>query len=228
MSQLPFERLPLAVPAAAVIERGCGVDAGLHQSRKALAKACLTFRTPASSWLSARDVGGCGAQLRQRLHSAAAGRNPDEAAYMAKWWCTEQQGKVTDGMPAVCFFAAGCYVGPPDCGMYADARIQRILRGTTIMKDLITMVYARPTTCIALAGVRIVEFYQLDHVGRMLADMGAVVIVVARPRKSAVAAQLGGEGDNRCGAASRPVLLDQAQKDDLAGSGWHLCRPLMG
>ena len=66
-----------------------------------------------------------------------AGTLYDEAAYMAKWWCTEQQGKVTDE----CLQRFGGYgdmVVHPIARLYADARFQRIHGGTTeIMKDLI-------------------------------------------------------------------------------------------
>ena len=61
----------------------------------------------------------------------------DEAAYMAKWWCTEQQGKVTDECLQL-FGGYGYMAEYPIARLYADARIQRIYGGTTeIMKDLI-------------------------------------------------------------------------------------------
>jgi acyl-CoA dehydrogenase len=61
----------------------------------------------------------------------------DEAAYMAKWWCTEQQGKVTDECLQL-FGGYGYMSEYPIARLYADARVQRIYGGTTeIMKDLI-------------------------------------------------------------------------------------------
>ena len=61
----------------------------------------------------------------------------DEAAYMAKWWCAEQQGKVTDECLQL-FGGYGYMTEYPIARLYADARIQRIYGGTTeIMKDLI-------------------------------------------------------------------------------------------
>ena len=61
----------------------------------------------------------------------------DEAAYMAKWWCTEQQGKVTDeGLQL--FGGYGHRAEYPIARLYTDVRIQRIHGGNTeIMKDLI-------------------------------------------------------------------------------------------
>jgi len=57
-----------------------------------------------------------------------------------------------------------------------------------------------PLTCI-----RIVEFEGIGPgplAGRMLADMGAQVTVVARPQKNAVSERIGGATTTRGGAAS--------------------------
>ena len=66
-----------------------------------------------------------------------------------------------------------------------------------------------------LTGVRIVEFEGIGPgplAGRMLADMGAEVTVIARPQQSAVAAQLGGGGDNPLRRGKTVVLLDLKQE----------------
>ena len=61
----------------------------------------------------------------------------DEAAYMAKWWCTEQQGKVTDECLQL-FGGYGYMAEYPIARLYADARVQRIYGGANeIMKVLI-------------------------------------------------------------------------------------------
>lgn len=65
-----------------------------------------------------------------------------------------------------------------------------------------------------LTGVRIVEFEGIGPgplAGRMLADMGAEVTVIARPQQGAVAAQLGGTGDNPLRRGKTVVLLDLKQ-----------------
>ena len=63
----------------------------------------------------------------------------DEAA-MAKWWCTELQGRVVDA----CVQLHGGYgymTEYPVARAYADARITRIYGGTTeIMKEIISKV----------------------------------------------------------------------------------------
>ena len=65
-----------------------------------------------------------------------------------------------------------------------------------------------------LAGVRVVEFEGLGPgplAGRMLADMGAEVTVIARPQPPAVAAQLGGLGENTLRRGKQLLLLDLKQ-----------------
>jgi acyl-CoA dehydrogenase len=65
------------------------------------------------------------------------GKLEPEAAYMAKWWCTEQQCKVIDECLQL-FGGYGYMAEYPIARMYADARVQKIYGGTNeIMKDLI-------------------------------------------------------------------------------------------
>ncbi len=70
-----------------------------------------------------------------------------------------------------------------------------------------------------LAGVRIVEFEGIGPgplAGRMLADMGAEVTVIARPQKGAVSEKLGGGGENPLRRGKTVVLLDLKQADAKA------------
>ena len=65
-----------------------------------------------------------------------------------------------------------------------------------------------------LSGIRIIEFEGIGPgplAGRMLADMGAEVTVIARPQQGAVAAQLGGGGENPLRRGKRVLLLDLKQ-----------------
>ncbi|CAN5243122.1 CaiB/BaiF CoA-transferase family protein [soil metagenome] len=67
-----------------------------------------------------------------------------------------------------------------------------------------------------LTGVRIVEFEGIGPgplTGRMLADMGAEVTVIARPQKGGLAEKLGGAGDNQLRCGKTVVLLDLKQAD---------------
>ncbi|QEE26465.1 acyl-CoA dehydrogenase [Rhodanobacter glycinis] len=138
MSQLPYERLLLAVPAAAVIELAVELTVEYTKSRKAFGQSVFEFQNTryklAECATMAHIVRTFVNDCIQRLLD---GKLDDEAAYMAKWWCTEQQGKVTDECLQL-FGGYGYMVEYPIARLYADARVQRIYGGTTeIMKDLI-------------------------------------------------------------------------------------------
>jgi acyl-CoA dehydrogenase len=138
MSQLPYERLLLAVPAAAVIERAVEVTVEYTRQRKAFGQSLSDFQNTrfklAECATLAHVVRSFVNDCIQRLLD---GTLDDEAAYMAKWWCTEQQHKVTDECLQL-FGGYGYMVEYPIARMYADSRVQRIYGGTTeIMKDLI-------------------------------------------------------------------------------------------
>lgn len=67
-----------------------------------------------------------------------------------------------------------------------------------------------------LTGVRIVEFEGIGPgplAGRMLADMGAAVTVIARPEKGAVTERLGGMDESPLRRGKTVVLLDLKQAD---------------
>ena len=138
MSQLPYERLLLCVPAAAVIERAVELTVEYTGQRKAFGQSVSDFQNTrfklAECATTAHVVRTFVNDCIQRLLD---GTLDDEAAYMAKWWCTEQQGKVTDECLQL-FGGYGYMAEYPIARLYADARIQRIYGGTTeIMKDLI-------------------------------------------------------------------------------------------
>lgn len=138
MSQLPYERLMLAVPAAAVIEKAVALTVEYTKNRKAFGQTVFDFQNTrfklAECATMAHVVRGFVNDCTQRLLD---GTLDDEAAYMAKWWCTEQQCKVTDECLQL-FGGYGYMSEYPIARLYADARIQRIYGGTNeIMKDLI-------------------------------------------------------------------------------------------
>ena len=138
MSQLSYERLFLCVPAAAVIERAVELTVAYTQQRKAFDHSVFDFQNTrfklAECATIAHVVRSFVNDCIQRL---VDGTLDQEAAYMAKLWCTEQQGKVTDECLQL-FGGYGYMVEYPIARMYADARVQRIYGGTSeIMKDLI-------------------------------------------------------------------------------------------
>jgi alkylation response protein AidB-like acyl-CoA dehydrogenase len=66
-----------------------------------------------------------------------AGQLTAEEAAMAKYWCTELQGRVTD-MGVQLHGGYGFMTEYPIARAYADARVTRIYGGTTeIMKEII-------------------------------------------------------------------------------------------
>lgn len=138
MSQLPYERLLLAVPAAAVIERAVELTVAYTKDRKAFGERVFDFQNTrfklAECATLAHVVRSFVNDCTQRLLD---GTLDDEAAYMAKWWCTEQQCRVTDECLQL-FGGYGYTVEYPIARLYADSRVQRIYGGTNeIMKDLI-------------------------------------------------------------------------------------------
>lgn len=138
MSQLPYERLLIAVPAAAVIERALELAVDYSRQRKAFGQPISEFQNTrfklAECATIAHVVRSFVNDCIQRL---VDGTLDDQAAYMAKWWCTEQQGKVVDECLQL-FGGYGYIEEYPIARLYADARVQRIYGGTTeIMKDLI-------------------------------------------------------------------------------------------
>ncbi|MFJ4291836.1 acyl-CoA dehydrogenase family protein [Cupriavidus sp. NPDC089707] len=138
MSQLPYERMLLAVPAAAVIERAVELTLEYTQQRKAFGQTLYDFQNTrfklAECATLAHVVRTFVNDCVQRLLD---GQLDDTAAYMAKWWCTEQQCKVTDECLQL-FGGYGYMTEYPIARLYADARVQRIYGGANeIMKELI-------------------------------------------------------------------------------------------
>jgi acyl-CoA dehydrogenase len=145
MSQLPYERMLLAVPAAAVIERAVELTLEYTQQRKAFGQSLYDFQNTrfklAECATLAHVVRGFVNDCIQRMLD---GTLDDTAAYMAKWWCTEQQGKVTDECLQL-FGGYGYMVEYPIARLYADARVQRIYGGANeIMKELIARGLSAP------------------------------------------------------------------------------------
>ena len=138
MSQLPYERMLLAVSAAAVIERALEVTVDYTKERKAFGQSVFDFQ---NTRFKLAEVATMAHVVRTFVNDCTQrlldGTLDNEAAYMAKWWCSEQQCKVTDECLQL-FGGYGYMAEYPIARMYADARVQRIYGGTTeVMKDLI-------------------------------------------------------------------------------------------
>ena len=138
MGQLPYERLLIAVPAAAVIEQALALTVDYTQQRKAFGQALYDFQNTrfklAEVATTAHIVRTFVNDCIQRLLD---GTLDDEAAYMAKWWCTEQQCRVTDECLQL-FGGYGYMAEYPIARLYAASRVQKIYGGANeVMKDLI-------------------------------------------------------------------------------------------
>ncbi|CAN5789040.1 acyl-CoA dehydrogenase family protein [soil metagenome] len=138
MSQLPYERMLLAISAAAVIERALEVTVDYTKERKAFGQSVFDFQ---NTRFKLAEVATMAHVVRTFVNDCTQrlldGTLDNEAAYMAKWWCSEQQCKVTDECLQL-FGGYGYMAEYPIARMYADARVQRIYGGTTeVMKDLI-------------------------------------------------------------------------------------------
>jgi acyl-CoA dehydrogenase len=138
MGQLPYERLLLAVGAAASIERALELTVDYTRGRRAFGQSVFDFqnsRFKLAECATLAHVVRC--FVNDCIQRLLDGTLDDEAAYMAKWWCTEQQARVVDECLQL-FGGYGYMTEYPIARLYADARVQRIYGGTTeIMKDLI-------------------------------------------------------------------------------------------
>ena len=138
MSQLPYERMLVAMSAVAVMERAVELTVEYARHRKAFDKSLAELQNTrfklaecaTTAHIARVFVNDC----IQRLVDHTL---DNEAAYMAKWWCTEQQCRVTDECLQL-FGGYGYMLEYPIARLYADARAQKIYAGTNeIMKELI-------------------------------------------------------------------------------------------
>ena len=138
MSQLSYERLFLCVPAAAAVERAVELTLDYTRQRKAFGQAVFDFQNTRFKLAECATIAHVMRSfVNDCIQRLIDGTLDQEAAYMAKLWCTEQQGKVTDECLQL-FGGYGYMTEYPIARMYADSRVQRIYGGTSeVMKDLI-------------------------------------------------------------------------------------------
>ncbi len=138
MSQLTYERLLLAVSAAAVIERAVELTVDYTKQRKAFGQALADFQNTRFKLAECATLAHVVRSfVNDCIQRQLDGTLDNEAAYMAKWWCSEQQCKVTDECLQL-FGGYGYMAEYPIARLYADSRVQRIYGGANeIMKDLI-------------------------------------------------------------------------------------------
>jgi alkylation response protein AidB-like acyl-CoA dehydrogenase len=138
VSNLPQERLSIAASAVAAAEAALGWTLEYARERHA-------FGQPIGSFQSARFTL---AELRTETDIARAyidrcaealdeGELTAEDAAMAKWWCTELQGRLVDRCLQL-FGGYGYVLEYPIARAFADARVTRIYGGANeIMKEIV-------------------------------------------------------------------------------------------
>jgi len=138
MAELPWERLQIALSAQAAAEAALEWTLKFVQDR-------VVFERPLAEYQNTRfKLAECATQVQlgrlivdRCVELAVAGRLDNPAAAMAKLWCTETQGRVTDECLQLHGGRGVLWDTPITCA-YADARVQRIYAGTNeIMKEII-------------------------------------------------------------------------------------------
>ena len=138
MSDLPYERLIVAVQALAAIEGALEVTLGYVKGRTAFGQAIFEFQNSRFRLAEAATIARVTRVFVDRcIEEVVAGRLDAATASMAKWWATDMQQRVLDE----CLQLHGGYGYMSEyliARLYADARVTRIYGGTNeIMKELI-------------------------------------------------------------------------------------------
>jgi long-chain-acyl-CoA dehydrogenase len=138
MSQLPRERLLVAIGAVALMEAALGWTVEYTRDRKAFGKSIAEFQNTRFKLAEVKtEVTIARVFLDHCLAAFMAGELDATKAAMAKWWLTELEQRVLD--TCLQFFGGyGYMLEYPIARAYADARVHRIYAGTTeIMKELV-------------------------------------------------------------------------------------------
>ncbi len=138
MSNLPQERLTIAIKAVAACEFGLAVTAQYCHDRKAFGQPIGSFQASRFALAEMQTETQVAQVFIDRcIEELNEERLSNEAAAMAKWWTTELEGRILDR----CVQLHGGYgymMEYPIARAYLDARVQRIYGGTNeIMKEII-------------------------------------------------------------------------------------------
>src|SRR5438874_2088986 len=138
MSDLPRERLIVAVHAQAMLERALAVTIEYVKQRAAFGKKLIEFQNTQFGLAECKAEATIARVFHDHcIERYLAGTLDTITASMAKYWLTDLQGKIIDR--CLQFFGGYGYMDEfPISRMYRDARVTRIYAGTTeIMKLLI-------------------------------------------------------------------------------------------
>jgi acyl-CoA dehydrogenase len=138
MSDLPYERMIVAVQAMAAMEGGLDETVRYVKGRKAFGKTLLEFQNARFRLAEAATIVRVARTFIDHcIQDVVDGKLDAATASMAKWWSTDMQQQVLDE----CVQLHGGYGYMNEylvARLYADARVTRIYGGTNeIMKELI-------------------------------------------------------------------------------------------
>lgn len=138
MEQLPWERLQIAIGAVAAAQAAIHWTVDYVKERKAFGGTVASFQTTRHTLAELQTEVQVGQVFVDRCCELLMAERLDPAsASMAKYWCSDLQGRVMDA----CVQLHGGYGFMweyPITRAYADARVQRIYGGTNeVMKELI-------------------------------------------------------------------------------------------
>ncbi len=138
VSNLPQERLSIAASAVSAAEAALSWTVEYVRERKAFGQSIGSFQNSRFTLAELRSEVEIARVFVDRCATAlnAAELTPEDAA-MAKWWCTELQGRVVDRCLQL-FGGYGYMLEYPIARAFADARVTRIYGGANeIMKEII-------------------------------------------------------------------------------------------
>jgi alkylation response protein AidB-like acyl-CoA dehydrogenase len=138
VSNLPQERLSIAASAVAAAEAALGWTLDYVRERRAFGQTIGSFQSSRFTLAELRsEVDIARVYIDRSVQALEAGELSAEDAAIAKWWCTELQGRVVDR----CLQLHGGYgymLEYPIARAFADARVTRIYGGANeIMKEIV-------------------------------------------------------------------------------------------
>jgi alkylation response protein AidB-like acyl-CoA dehydrogenase len=138
VSNLPQERLSIAASAVAAAEAALGWTLDYVRERRAFGQPIGSFQSSRFTLAEIRtETEIARAYIDRCAQALDEGELSAEDAAMAKWWCTELQGRVVDRCVQL-FGGYGYMLEYPIARAYADARVTRIYGGANeIMKEIV-------------------------------------------------------------------------------------------
>jgi len=138
MTDLPRERLIVAVHAQAMIERALALTIAYVRERKAFGKPIIEFQNTQFVLAECKSEATIARVFQDHcIERYLNGQLDTVTASMAKYWITDVQGKIIDRCLQL-FGGYGYMDEYPISRLYRDARVMRIYAGTNeIMKLLI-------------------------------------------------------------------------------------------